>query len=409
MPIPTRLRSLAPFGLVFALALAVRLAYLWSWHETALFTTPIGDARAYLAWARELAAGDWIGHEVFYQAPLYPYFLAACCIRCSVTARGSRGSCRRLLGALACALLGLAGARFFRPARRARRGARARALRAGDLLRRADPEGGARRAVLVSALLLALAGRVDRDRPWVARSRPARCSGCSRSSRENALVLAPLAAVFVALAGSGAPGAAARARGRARSRSGSRCRSCRSACATRRSAGASWSRPRSSGRTSGSAITRARPAATSRCGPAAATRASSARTRARWPSRRSAARSRRPRSPTTGATARSPSCASSRASGCACSRASGRWSGTRASCPTPRASTRTPSDSPLLRALYALFGFGVLAPLALVGVARDAARLAPALGALGVGARCSRRASRSSTSSRATATRSCRC
>ena len=60
---------------MFALALAVRLGHLWSWHDTALFTTPVGDARAYLAWAREIAAGDWLGREVFYQAPLYPYFL----------------------------------------------------------------------------------------------------------------------------------------------------------------------------------------------------------------------------------------------------------------------------------------------------------------------------------------------
>ena len=35
----------------------------------------MGDARGYDAWARRLAAGDWIGTDVFYQAPLYPYFL----------------------------------------------------------------------------------------------------------------------------------------------------------------------------------------------------------------------------------------------------------------------------------------------------------------------------------------------
>jgi len=61
---------------VFALALVLRLAYLWQWRDSALFSTPIGDARAYLEWARAIAAGDWLGHEVFYQAPLYPYFLA---------------------------------------------------------------------------------------------------------------------------------------------------------------------------------------------------------------------------------------------------------------------------------------------------------------------------------------------
>ena len=37
----------------------------------------IGDARAYDAWGQRLAGGDWIGTDVFYQAPLYPYFLGA--------------------------------------------------------------------------------------------------------------------------------------------------------------------------------------------------------------------------------------------------------------------------------------------------------------------------------------------
>jgi 4-amino-4-deoxy-L-arabinose transferase-like glycosyltransferase len=36
----------------------------------------LGDAVNYDAHAREIAAGDWIGDEVFYQAPLYSYFLA---------------------------------------------------------------------------------------------------------------------------------------------------------------------------------------------------------------------------------------------------------------------------------------------------------------------------------------------
>jgi len=38
----------------------------------------IGDAAAYYQWATTIAAGDWVGREPFYQAPLYPYFLAIC-------------------------------------------------------------------------------------------------------------------------------------------------------------------------------------------------------------------------------------------------------------------------------------------------------------------------------------------
>ena len=37
----------------------------------------MGDARGYDQWAQRLAGGDWIGTDVFYQAPLYPYFLGA--------------------------------------------------------------------------------------------------------------------------------------------------------------------------------------------------------------------------------------------------------------------------------------------------------------------------------------------
>jgi 4-amino-4-deoxy-L-arabinose transferase-like glycosyltransferase len=34
------------------------------------------DSQEYDRWARQIAAGDWLGSEVFFQAPLYPYLLA---------------------------------------------------------------------------------------------------------------------------------------------------------------------------------------------------------------------------------------------------------------------------------------------------------------------------------------------
>ena len=60
---------------LFLVALAVRLLHLWAIHDTVLFDVLMGDARSYDAWAQRLAAGDWFGTDVFYQAPLYPYFL----------------------------------------------------------------------------------------------------------------------------------------------------------------------------------------------------------------------------------------------------------------------------------------------------------------------------------------------
>jgi tetratricopeptide (TPR) repeat protein len=64
-------------AVVFLVAVTVRLLHLLAFRDTALFDVLIGDARAYDAWAQRLAAGDWVGTEAFYQAPLYPYFLGA--------------------------------------------------------------------------------------------------------------------------------------------------------------------------------------------------------------------------------------------------------------------------------------------------------------------------------------------
>jgi hypothetical protein len=68
---------------LFAGALVVRLIYIAEWKGTALATALVGDGRQYDLWARGIAAGDWIGGQVFYQAPLYPYACSArspaCC------------------------------------------------------------------------------------------------------------------------------------------------------------------------------------------------------------------------------------------------------------------------------------------------------------------------------------------
>jgi tetratricopeptide (TPR) repeat protein len=73
-PVPsTRFRWLAIA--VFALAFGVRLLHILQIRSAPFFTLLMGDAHAYDAWAQQIAAGDWVGHDVFYQAPLYPYFL----------------------------------------------------------------------------------------------------------------------------------------------------------------------------------------------------------------------------------------------------------------------------------------------------------------------------------------------
>ncbi len=180
---------------MFGCALALRLAYLAELHGSLLFTTPLGDARAYLEWARAIAAGDWLGHDVFYQAPLYPYFLAAV-----LSLTGSELWAPRLVqalgGALACVLLGRAAERFFRPAV---------GLAAGIGLAVYGPavyfdgliQKPALDALLVSALLFALSGAVSPV--GVGRAVAAGVLlGLLGLSRENALALAPVVAVWLA-------------------------------------------------------------------------------------------------------------------------------------------------------------------------------------------------------------------
>jgi tetratricopeptide (TPR) repeat protein len=69
---------LQPIAVILALALVLRLAH-WAAVRRAPFIGQLAmDSWEYDRWAREIAAGDWLGHGrgVFFQAPLYPYLLA---------------------------------------------------------------------------------------------------------------------------------------------------------------------------------------------------------------------------------------------------------------------------------------------------------------------------------------------
>ena len=62
--------------LVAAVALAVRALYLLEYRTSPFFDFLHLDPRYYHDWALSIAAGDWMGKEVFEQSPLYPYLLA---------------------------------------------------------------------------------------------------------------------------------------------------------------------------------------------------------------------------------------------------------------------------------------------------------------------------------------------
>ena len=101
------IRQRPPLGAWVAigtLALAVRFFYLWEIHDAPGFTRLVGDGVVYDDWARALAAGDWLGQGIFYQAPLYPYFLGVLYAVFGHDLLAVR-IVQCILGALACALL----------------------------------------------------------------------------------------------------------------------------------------------------------------------------------------------------------------------------------------------------------------------------------------------------------------
>jgi len=63
------------FGFIVALAAVLRLAYTLGSRTSPFFDHLDLDTKFYDSWARRIAAGDWVGHDVFFMGPLYPYFL----------------------------------------------------------------------------------------------------------------------------------------------------------------------------------------------------------------------------------------------------------------------------------------------------------------------------------------------
>jgi tetratricopeptide (TPR) repeat protein len=58
------------------IALVLRLAHWWAVRRVPFVASLAVDSAEYDRWAQSIAAGDWLGHGVFFQAPLYPYLLA---------------------------------------------------------------------------------------------------------------------------------------------------------------------------------------------------------------------------------------------------------------------------------------------------------------------------------------------
>ncbi len=90
--------------MMFVFAWLVRSLHNWWITSAPFYPYLIGDAERYDLWARDIASGNWLGTEVFYQAPLYPYFLALV----HILVGNSLSSVRLIqtfLGAVACVFL----------------------------------------------------------------------------------------------------------------------------------------------------------------------------------------------------------------------------------------------------------------------------------------------------------------
>ncbi len=97
---------------IFLLALATRAVYLLQISDSPLWILLLGDAQGYDAWARQIAGGAWWGQRVFYQAPLYPYFLALIYASVGPSLLAVRAA-QIVLGSAACVLLSGATARWW--------------------------------------------------------------------------------------------------------------------------------------------------------------------------------------------------------------------------------------------------------------------------------------------------------
>jgi 4-amino-4-deoxy-L-arabinose transferase-like glycosyltransferase len=61
---------------VLGFSAAVGLMAVFQFRDSPFFNLPIIDEESYVTWARQIVSGDVMGRQVFYQDPLYPYFLA---------------------------------------------------------------------------------------------------------------------------------------------------------------------------------------------------------------------------------------------------------------------------------------------------------------------------------------------
>ncbi|HEX7184971.1 MAG TPA: glycosyltransferase family 39 protein [Thermoanaerobaculia bacterium] len=195
------------FFLLFLFALLVRGVYAWQVRDLPTQHHLVMDARRYDDLARQIAGGDWMPREAFYQAPLYPYFLAAV----YQATGGSRPAVRLLqvlLGAATVVLLALAARRLFGGV-----SGEAAGVIAGVLAALYGPAVFQTPLLLKTTLtlffeaafllLLILREKPGQGRPFLA----GLCLGLCALLQENLILLLPVALLWLAVGRSGEAGA----------------------------------------------------------------------------------------------------------------------------------------------------------------------------------------------------------
>jgi type IV pilus biogenesis/stability protein PilW len=186
----------AGFVAVFAVALLLRLIYLLQIQAIPLFYNLAGDGRTYDDWAQRIAAGAWLGQGVFYQAPLYPYFLGVLQTLFGHDLWAVR-VVQVILGSSSCGLLFLVGDKLF---------GRGAGLAAGLIAACYAPavffdvliEKSILDLFLISCLLFLLVG-TNGEAKWSKWLGAGVTLGLLGLSRENALILLPVIALWIAV------------------------------------------------------------------------------------------------------------------------------------------------------------------------------------------------------------------
>ena len=192
----TRESDLFWIAAILVIAFVLRLSYLVQIQSIPLFYHLAGDGRTYDEWAQRIASGDWLGKGVFYQAPLYPYFLGVLQLVVGHNLWLIR-LIQIILGSLSCALIYLVGRKLF---------SQAAGIAAGLILACYAPaiffdaliEKSILDLFLLSLLLFLLIGTMKR-RHWTQWLAAGATLGLFGLSRENALILTAVIPLWLAI------------------------------------------------------------------------------------------------------------------------------------------------------------------------------------------------------------------